>query len=102
MFRAIFQLLPITILPWGFYFIPFVLGKKTKTSQIEDIHFDPESAVIQHQSSVMSPEDRNSLMNQTVNSKLKSGLNEKLLLSFQEKTNEDDPALSLINAGGQG
>ena len=98
MFRAIFQLLPITILPWGFYFIPFVLGKKTKTSQIEDIHFEPESAV-QRQSSVMSPEERNSLMNQTVNSKLKSGINEKLLLSFQEKTNEDDPALSL-NAGG--
>jgi hypothetical protein len=93
LFRAIFQLFPITILPWGFYFIPFVIGKKNQTSQIEDIQFEPESGMTFKEKSVMSVEDKNSILN----SKRKSGLNEKLLLSFQEKVVEDDTKTLSLN-----
>lgn len=92
LFRAIFELFPITILPWGFYFIPFVLGKKNANSQVEDLQLDYDSSVFTKKGTmkILSVDDHSPISSLKNTEDIKGKL-----LSFQEKTNEDDQALSL-------
>lgn len=92
LFRAIFQLFPITILPWGFYFIPFVLGKKNANSQVEDLQLDYDSSVLTKKGTnkMLSVDDRSPILSIKNTEDLKGKL-----LSFQEKTNEEEQAISL-------
>ena len=85
--RAIFQILPITILPWGFYFIPFVLGKKFPIDQMEDIHFEESllSKNLIKDKSFLSLDDKNS-----PSFRIKNEIMENKLLSLHDKTREDD------------